>query len=121
MADLADIAAATTAGYKEIVVDRGAGANPATRYFVTLEKQIVGGRQSGTTWRAFGESSTQARHVRLFTPGGRRISFWHCAVSFDAYRPMRVAVVVDGTEVISGAPDPVGGRVHQAPARTYTG
>ena len=27
MADLADLAAATTAGYKEVVLDRGAGAN----------------------------------------------------------------------------------------------
>ena len=59
-------------------------------------------------------------HVRLFTPRGRRVSFWHCAVSFGTYRPMRVAVLVDGTEVISAMPDPVG-RVHQAPARTYTG
>jgi hypothetical protein len=60
-------------------------------------------------------------HVRLFTPRGRRVSFWHCAVSFGTYRPMRVAVLVDGTEVISAMPDLVGGRVHQAPARTYTG
>jgi hypothetical protein len=28
MADLADHAAATTAGYKRIQIDRGAGANP---------------------------------------------------------------------------------------------
>ena len=60
-------------------------------------------------------------HVRLFTPRGRRVSSWHCAVSFGTYRPMRVAVLVDGTEVVAAAPDPVGGRVHQAPARTYTG
>jgi hypothetical protein len=60
MADLASIAAATSAGYAEIVLDRGAGANPAVRYFVTLEKQLVGGRQSGGTWRAFGEGTTQA-------------------------------------------------------------
>ena len=60
MADLANIAAATSAGYAEIVLDRGSGANPAVRYEVTLEKQLVGGRQSGATWRAFGQGSSQA-------------------------------------------------------------
>lgn len=60
MADFANIAAATGAGYTEIVLDRGSGANSATRWFVTLEKQIVGGRQSGIVWRAFGEGTTQA-------------------------------------------------------------
>ena len=60
MADLADLAAATTAGYKEIVLDRGSGANPAVRYEVTLEKQLVGGRQSAATCRAFGQGSSQA-------------------------------------------------------------
>lgn len=60
MADLADLAAVVSAGYKEIVVDRGAGANPATRYMVTLEKQLVGGRRSGVMYRAFGEGSSQA-------------------------------------------------------------
>ena len=53
---------------------------------------------------------------------GRRVSFWDCAVIFGTYRPMRVAVVVDGTKVVAAMPDTVGnGRVHQAPARTYTG
>ena len=60
MADLASIAAAVTAGYSETVLDRGASANPAVRYFVTLEKQLVGGRQSGVMYRAFGEASSQA-------------------------------------------------------------
>ena len=60
-------------------------------------------------------------HLRLVTPGVRRASFWHCAVTFGTYRAMRVAVAVDGTEVVEAHPDPVGGRVHQAPARTYTG
>ena len=60
-------------------------------------------------------------HLRLFTPRRRRVSFWHCAVIFGTYRPMRVAVVVDGTKVVGAMPDPVRGRVHQAPARTYTG
>ena len=60
-------------------------------------------------------------HVWLFTPRRRRVSFWRCAVIFGTYRPMRVAVVVDGTKVVGAMPDPVRGRVHQAPARTYTG
>jgi hypothetical protein len=60
--------------------------------------------------------------MRLLTPRGRRVAFWHCAVIFGTYRPMRVAVVVDGTKVISAMPAIVGsGRVKQAPARTYTG
>lgn len=58
--DLADLGAATSAGYKEVVLDRGSGANPATRYEVTLEKQLVGGKQSGATWRAFGQGASQA-------------------------------------------------------------
>jgi hypothetical protein len=37
MADLADIAAATTAGYAEIVLDRGSGVSTAARFEVTLE------------------------------------------------------------------------------------
>lgn len=60
-------------------------------------------------------------HVRLDTPRGRRVSFWHCAVIFGTYRPTRVAVMVQGTEVLTATPDPVRGRVRQAPARTYTG
>ena len=60
-------------------------------------------------------------HVRLFTPRGRRVSFWHCAVTLGTYRPTRVAVMVQGTEVLTAMPDPVRGRVRQAPARTYTG
>jgi hypothetical protein len=60
-------------------------------------------------------------HVRL-APIGRRVTFWNCAVIFGTYRPMGVAVVVDGTKVILAMPAPEGsGRVHQAPARTYTG
>src|SRR5262249_45833895 len=58
--------------------------------------------------------------ARLFVPKG--VTFWRCAVIFGTYRPMRVAVVYDGTRVTGATPDPVGsGRVHQAPARTYTG
>lgn len=61
MADHASIAAATAAGYKEIVLDRGASANVATRYEVTLEKPIVGEPgSSGGMLRAFGQGSTQA-------------------------------------------------------------
>ena len=74
MADLADIAAATTAGYKSIVLDRGSGAVPATRYTVTLEKQLMGGRPSGVTWRATGEGSSQANTeaAALATLNGNR-------------------------------------------------
>lgn len=60
MADLADIAACVSAGYKEVVLDRGAGAVAATRYEVLLEKQLVGGRQSGIMLRGFGQGSSQA-------------------------------------------------------------
>jgi len=45
----------------------------------------------------------------------------HCAVTLGTYRPTRVAVMVQGTEVLTAMPDPVRGRVRQAPARTYTG
>jgi hypothetical protein len=58
--------------------------------------------------------------ARVFVPKG--VTFWRCAVIFGTYRPMRVAVVYDGTKVTGATPAPVGsGRVHQAPARTYTG
>ena len=57
---MANVAAATSAGHSETVLDRGSGANPAVRYEVTLEKQLVGGRQSAGTWRAFGQGSSQA-------------------------------------------------------------
>ena len=60
-------------------------------------------------------------HVRLFTPKGQQVSSWHCAVIFGTYRPMRVAVLVQGTEALQAWPDPVGGRVRHSPARTYTG
>jgi hypothetical protein len=39
-ADLADHAAATTAGYKRIQIDRGSGVNP--RYFSRYEKPTIG-------------------------------------------------------------------------------
>jgi hypothetical protein len=57
---LADIAASASAGYKEIVLDRGSGANPSTRYEVTLERQLVGGRGSGVMFRAFAQDASQA-------------------------------------------------------------
>jgi hypothetical protein len=60
MADLASIAAATTAGYKEIVLDRGASYG-ADRFFVTLEKHLTGDvGQSGAPFRAYGQGATQA-------------------------------------------------------------
>ena len=60
MADLANIAAATSAGYSETVLDRGVGANPATRWEVTLEKNLVGGTGSGFPFRGFGVGASQA-------------------------------------------------------------
>lgn len=55
MADLADHAAATTAGYKRIQIDRGAGTGP--RYTSTYEKQLVGEPgASGSMFRATGTS-----------------------------------------------------------------
>jgi hypothetical protein len=60
MADLASIAAAQTAGYKEIVLDRGSTYG-ATRFEVTLEKPIVGeSGASGGVLRSYGQGSTQA-------------------------------------------------------------
>jgi hypothetical protein len=59
--DHANLAAATTAGYKESVCDRGASAPAATRFEVTLEKWVVGEAFScGGMLRAFGQGSTQA-------------------------------------------------------------
>ncbi len=61
MADFANVAAAITGGWQEIVLDRGSGWTPATRWEVTLEKYVVGEAGcSGTTLRAFGQGSSQA-------------------------------------------------------------
>jgi hypothetical protein len=63
LAALANIAAATAAGYKETVLDRGASFSPAgVRFEVTLEGQQVGepGGQSHVQLRAFGQGSSQA-------------------------------------------------------------
>lgn len=60
---LANIAAATAAGYKEVVTDRGASfANPAVRYEVLLEKPVVGepGKATPQPIRAYGQGSSQA-------------------------------------------------------------
>jgi hypothetical protein len=55
MPDLADHVAATTAGYKRIQIDRGAGSSP--RYSSTYEKQLVGEPgASGSMFRATGTS-----------------------------------------------------------------
>jgi hypothetical protein len=61
MADLASIAAAQSAGYKETVNDKGASFG-ADRFTVTLEKHLVGepGGSSGGPWRAYGQGATQA-------------------------------------------------------------
>lgn len=59
LAALADLSAATTAGYKEIVNDNGIVGS--TRFTVTLEKPSVGDPDggSGSTIRAYGQGSTQ--------------------------------------------------------------
>lgn len=54
MADLADITAATTAGYKEIVVNRGSKFNV---YLEKLQPDVAG--HDVVTVRAHGEGSTQ--------------------------------------------------------------
>lgn len=60
-AGFANITAATTAGYKEVVTDRGAAYNPAgQRFYVLLEKPIVGeSGASGGVIRAHGEGANQ--------------------------------------------------------------
>jgi hypothetical protein len=60
--DLASIAAAITAGYKEIVADRGASWLPASaRFEVTLEKHLTGqSGNSGAPVRAYGVGASQA-------------------------------------------------------------
>lgn len=60
--DAANIAATATAGYKEIVTDRGASFSPASlRFEVTLEKMVVGASGDGQAiLRAFGQGSSQA-------------------------------------------------------------
>lgn len=64
MADiaLANIAAATAAGYKETVLDRGASFSPASlRFEVTLDKALVGEpTATGNQIRAFGQGANQA-------------------------------------------------------------
>lgn len=59
---LANIAAATAAGYKEITLDRGASFAPATRrWLVILEKQVVGEPGStGGLVRQYAEGPDQA-------------------------------------------------------------
>jgi hypothetical protein len=59
MTDLANIAAATSAGYKEVVNDKGVGFSP--RYTVTLEKYVTGVTgASGAPVRAYGQGDSQA-------------------------------------------------------------
>jgi hypothetical protein len=60
--DHASIAAATGAGYKETVTDRGASFTPASRRFlVVLDKTVTGETPgaSGQRLEASGEGSTQ--------------------------------------------------------------
>lgn len=63
LAALANIAAATAAGYKEVVTDRGASFNPAAvRFEVLLEKQVIGepAFESNIIIRALGQGTNQA-------------------------------------------------------------
>jgi hypothetical protein len=64
MTDLANIAAATAAGYIRQQTDRGVQSGRgqlAPRYFTTLSKPLVGGtHQSGFEFRATGESDVSA-------------------------------------------------------------
>lgn len=60
--DHANIAAAVAAGYKEVVLDRGATFTPASRRFqVVLDKPVVGEQpgQSGFRLEATGEGASQ--------------------------------------------------------------
>jgi hypothetical protein len=60
--DFANIAAATAAGYKETVTDRGAAYSPASRRFmVVLDKPLVGETpgQSGFRAESTGEGASQ--------------------------------------------------------------
>lgn len=61
MADLADAAAAVSAGYKKTQTDRGA-ASPNLRYVTDFTKPMVGvtGAPASVEQRAVGESSTSA-------------------------------------------------------------
>ncbi len=58
----ANAAAAVSAGYTEIVLDRGAGYVPSSsRFLVTLEIMLVGQPgNAGQLWQAFGEGVSQA-------------------------------------------------------------
>jgi hypothetical protein len=61
MSDLADIAAARTAGYTVTRLDRGSSAGATNRHLTTLEKWLVGGAgQSGFLLRAYGESNSSS-------------------------------------------------------------
>lgn len=57
----ANHAAAVTAGFKSVLVDRGATVPAAERFEVTLEKPIVAGAgRRGGMLRAYGVGSSQA-------------------------------------------------------------
>jgi len=63
MSDLANIAAATAAGYKLTETDAGAGRSP--RYRCYLAKMITGGsHQAGFEFRAEGHSDALAASAR---------------------------------------------------------
>lgn len=60
--NFANVAAATAAGYKEIVTDRGASFTPASlRFLVVFDKWLTGetGAQSGSRVETTGEGASQ--------------------------------------------------------------
>lgn len=57
-ADLANAAAAVSAGYSKTQIDMGAGKSP--RYRTVLEKYVTGDSASGSPLRAYGESDVSA-------------------------------------------------------------
>jgi hypothetical protein len=56
--DFADVAAAITAGWKQLQIDRGAGKTE--RYQTLLEKPVTGAGQGGSLFSALGTSDVSA-------------------------------------------------------------
>ena len=69
MTDLANIAAATTAGYKEVVTDYGSGTSP--RFLVTLEKHVTGESAHRASVRSYGQGDTQVALKRRLSRDSR--------------------------------------------------
>lgn len=57
----ANHAAAVTAGFKSVTIDRGSAVDASVRYETMLEKQLVGpANRRGAMLRAYGQGSSQA-------------------------------------------------------------